>query len=188
MLSLFRKKEKKPQKVIVHSELGELKFDAIEWYPAAKIRVALWNRVYDVPISFFAKSEEEEPAPSQEAAYQKFKNIVVEQRDTIEKMILEDAEEEDAEKAGNRLIPYAIYISREGECALAFGDTAECEECDFSHETGFALFLIPRLLIYSAEECLDFMLGYRDQWTLGDLYGQKNTDSLNAAQTPVDAL
>ena len=176
MFIIFGKKEKKTQKVIVHPELGELKFDAIEWYPATRVKVALWNRVYDISLSFFARSEEEEPAPNQEATYQKFKNIVVEQREAIEKMILKDAEEEDVEKAGNRFIPYAVHISREGECALVFGDTEECKECDFSHETGFALFLIPRLLIYHAEECLDFMLGHRDQWTLEELYGEKNTN------------
>ena len=60
-------------------------------------------------------------------------------------MILKDMEEEDAEKAGSRFVPYAIQISREGECALVFGDTEECR--DFSHETGFALFLVPRLFL-----------------------------------------
>ncbi len=174
MFHIFGKKEKETQRVIVHPELGKLKFDTMEWYPEAEVKVALWNRIYDVSISFFAGSEEEEPAPIQEAAYQKFKDIVVTQREAIEKMILKDTEEEDVEKAGSRFVPYAIQISREGECALVFGDTEECR--DFSHETGFALFLIPRLFIYNAEECLDFMLGHRDKWTLEELYGQNNTD------------
>lgn len=174
MFHLFAKMKKKPQKVIVHPELGELKFDTMEWYPESKVKVALWDRAYDVSLSFFAASEEEGPTPKQEAAYQEFKRAVAAQREAIEKIIMEDTKEKDPENAGGRFIPYAVQISREGECALVFGDTEQC--CDFSHETGFALFLIPRLLLYHAEECLDFMLGHRDRWTLEELYGQKDTD------------
>lgn len=179
MFRIFGIKEKRPQKAVVHPELGELKFDTMEWYPVSKVKVALWNRIYDVSLSFFAESEEEEPAPKQEAAYQAFKSVVSVQRADIEKMIMEDTGEENLERAGSRFIPYAVQISRQGECALVFGDTEQCKECDFSHETGFALFLIPTRLLYPAEECLDFMLGHRDLWTLEALYGQKDTEGGN---------
>lgn len=170
----------------MHPELGELKFNEYVWDSATQTKVVLWNRAYDVRFSFYVRNEEE-PNANQEDAYQKFKSIVAEQRDTIEKMIMEYEDEKDIEKAGNRFIPYEVQISHGGECALVFGDAelykqvyGDTEERYFDFETGFAMFLIPRLVYYGAEECFDFMIRPDDEITLDELYGRETVFEKNS--------
>ena len=81
MFKIFKKKEKPQPRVIVHPELGELKYDGgeylCEWDSVSTFQIALWDRTYDVSITFYTSENGEEPNLQQVEAYRKFKNIVV---------------------------------------------------------------------------------------------------------------
>ena len=149
-------KKKKQIKTLMHPKLGELKFGLDFWEPTSKTKLALWNRVYDVSLWFVAENIEENINQNQETAFEQLNKIIVEQKCTIEKLILEHSEAENEKDADNRFIPKYIVFSRNGECALFCEDTTE-GSYDDDLNAGFAVLLIPQLIFTSSEECFDFM-------------------------------
>ena len=174
MFTIFKKKEKPQPRVIVHPELGELKYFGDEcifvWTSVSSFQIALWDRTYDVTIKFNT-GEAEEPNLQQVEAYLKFKKIVVEQRNIIEKMIMEYAGEEDIQKAGSRMIPRDVEFSKKAECALIFEDTEDVLPYGYDSEYGISIFLLPILLVNRTEETIDCMTGYLDISTILELNG-----------------
>ncbi len=167
MFKIFKKKEKPQPRVIVHPELGELKYDGdeylCEWDSVSAFQIALWDRTYDVSITFYVSENGEEPNLQQVESYRKFKKIVVDQRDVMEKMIMEYAEEENIEKAGNRMIPRDVYFSLKGECALVFEDTEDELPYAYDTEYGVTLFLLPKFTIEGTECSIDYLNGSDDR-------------------------
>lgn len=69
-----------------------------------------------------------------------------------------------------RFVHEDIYISQNGECALFARDADEEEYDDLG--SGFAMFLVPKTMLYSPEDCLDFVLGHWSAFTEEDLYSE----------------
>lgn len=172
MLGFIKKREKKAPKVIMHSELGELRYVINGWETVSAVKLDLWGKSYNVSLNFYADTEEDEPNSDQENAYQKFRGIMVEQRNVIERLLLDYSKEEIMENAGDRILPRNVEFSRKGECALFFEDTEDGIAYEDDTNAGIALFLIPRILIDSSENCFDYMCGYRDTSMREDLYGE----------------
>ena len=73
MFKIFKKKEKPQPKIIIHSELGELKLSGdeylCEWDSVSTFQIAMWNRTYEVSITFYTSEDGEEPNIQQVEAY-----------------------------------------------------------------------------------------------------------------------
>ena len=143
----------------IHPVIGEIKYIGIGWEATEKIQLALWRKTYDIPLNFIADSKEDSITENQEIAFEKLKQVIIEQKSEIEKSIISYAKTEDEEELLIRFIPSHIHISKKGECALFVADTDEDGAYNDETETAFALFLMPKLLLYTSEDSLDFLLG-----------------------------
>lgn len=170
MFGIFGKKKKKEEKrVYVHPQLGEMEYYLDSWRPAFVYKAELWGKAFDVEIGFMADSEGEDINQEQEESYEKFKNVITEQRGAIEEMIVSTYTYTESEMdVRDRVVPYAVDFNRKGECALFFMDMEEKEIFELEPlSTGFAIFLVPELLFVDTEQCADCMSGNED---FGEIY------------------
>lgn len=170
MFGKRKNQEKKEAKVISLPELGELKFDGIGWNAVNPVKLELWDKAYELSVTFRAEAEEEELTASQKEAFAKFKKLVIERKSDIEDMISQFLEGEDVEDIGERMVPREAEFSSRGECALYIEDMSGENGDDIF--PGPALFLLPKLVMYAAEECSDFMGGFISIFDLEELYGE----------------
>ncbi|MCM1187253.1 MAG: hypothetical protein NC251_12100 [Lachnoclostridium sp.] len=85
MFGIFGKK-KKEKVAYVHPQLGEVKYigvkgnkyDGGDWNPSSKLKVELWDKVFEVAMSFGTGSEDEHINPKQEEAFERVKSLIVE--------------------------------------------------------------------------------------------------------------
>lgn len=159
-IALFgRKKKRDAVKNPIHPIFGEMKHIGIEWDVAEKIELTLWNKTYEIPMSFIASTDKDGITANQEEAFKKLKDVITEQKSEMEKAIIFYTKTDDEEKILNRFIPYDILFSRNGECALFMKDTEEDGAYNDDTETAFALFLVPKIFLCASEDSLDFLLG-----------------------------
>ncbi|MCM1534921.1 MAG: hypothetical protein NC126_03240 [Clostridium sp.] len=160
MFGIFGKK-KKEKVAYVHPQLGEVKYGGGDWNPSSKLKVELWDKVFEVAMSFGTGSEDEPINPKQEEAFERVKSLIVEKKHDIEQMVIEErfyTYEESEQEVRGRFYPDYLNFSRTGEeCVLYFTD-AEHEDWD----AGFALLLIPEFKLVDEEEAMDFMGGHSD--------------------------
>lgn len=160
----FGKKKKEQFTTLTHPKLGELKRVCGNiWHPLSNTTIVLWDRPYEISVTFLVEDGDEQgPNEKHAKAWDSFNDIIVTRRHSIEKTILKYMECADGEGAGDRFIPRDVEFSRKGECGLYFEDTEEGVDYDSDTNTGFAVFLIPKLLFTYSEFCTDCLWGSED--------------------------
>lgn len=166
---MFGKKKNKKADCKIHSSLGEIKYVGIGWEKTEKIKVTLWSKTYDISLCFIAKTVEEDINEKQLVSLEKFRNVVEEQKNQIEKLIMECFECDNEENSSRRFIPKDIIFRQNGECALFVKDADEEDYNDI--DTNFAIFLVPKLMVEDPENSLDYILGGGDIFIEKGLYG-----------------
>lgn len=167
---MFWKKKVKVNNCKTHPSLGEMKYLAVGWRLTEKVKMILWNQTYDVPVSLVTPSVEDDVNEKQVDSMEKMRSIIVELKSKIEEVIMQYLKSDDEEESCRRFVYEDIYISQNGECAL-FARDADAEEYD-DLGSGFAMFLVPKIMLYSPEDCLDFVLGHWSAFTEEDLYSE----------------
>ena len=168
---MFGKKKDKAVKCKFHPSLGEINYVGIGWKKTEKVKVRLWSKTYDISLCFIAKTVEEDINEKQMASLERFRNVVEEQKNQIEKLIMECFECDSEENSSRRFAPRKILFSKNGECALFYKDADEEDYDDLG--AGFAMFLLPKLIVEDPENSLDYILGGKDSFIEKDLYGGK---------------
>ncbi len=169
---MFGKKKNKVDKCKIHPSLGEILYVGIGWEKTEKIKMTLWSKTYDISLCFIAKKVEEDVNEKQLASLEKFRNVVKEQKNQIEELIMKSFECDNEENSSNRFVFEEILFSQNGECALFYKDADEEGYDDLG--AGFAMFLIPKLMLHFPEDCLDYILGHENSFIEKDLYGGGN--------------
>ena len=167
---MFWKKKVKVSNCKTHPSLGEMKYLGVGWRLTEKVKMTLWNQTYDVPVSLVTPSVEEDVNEKQVDSMGKLRSAISEQKSKIEEVIMQYIKSDDEEESCRRFIHENIYISQNGECALFARDADEEEYDDLG--SGFAMFLVPKTMLYSPEDCLDFVLGHWSAFTEEDLYSE----------------
>jgi hypothetical protein len=167
---MFGRKKTKQDVVLWHPAFGEMKYVADSWKATTGVKLDLWNRTYEVECYLLSEAATNGVTEAQEAAIEKFGNVVVEQKSSIEEIIMKFSESDNEEKIGNRFIPDHIYFSQKGECALFVLDNYE-DDYDSKFDAGFAILLVPKLLLCPAEDCLAYLLRGEGYFTDEELYG-----------------
>ena len=166
---MFGKKKDKAVKCKFHPSLGEINYVGIGWKKTEKVKVRLWSKTYDISLCFIAKTVEEDINEKQMASLERFRNVVEEQKNQIEKLIMECFECDNEENSSRRFIPKDILFRQNGECALFVKDADEEDYNDI--DTNFAIFLVPKLMAEDPENSLDYILGGEDSFIEKALYG-----------------
>ncbi|OPX42034.1 hypothetical protein CLHUN_40930 [Ruminiclostridium hungatei] len=166
---MFGKKKDKAVKCKIHPSLGEIKYLGIGWEKTEKAKVTLWSKTYDIPLCFIAKTVEEDVNEKQGVTLERFRNVVNEQKNQIEKLIMECFECDNEENSSHRFIPKEILFSQNGECALFARDADEENYNDIG--ASIAMFLVPKLMLEYPENCLDYILGGGGFFIKQELYG-----------------
>jgi hypothetical protein len=170
-----KKKAKQKQKIVlINSAFGELRYGWGSWKLCTKPKVELWDTTYEVNCYVVSETEEEGISEKQETAWKKFNHVVVEQKNQIEEMIVKHSGSYTEKKVRDRYIPRSTYFSKNGECVLFVEDTYEDCVYDDDPDAGFAIFLVPKLMLYSSELGLDYMFGHTDPFTDKELYGDES--------------
>lgn len=98
-------KKKKEARVYVHPQFGEMKF-CCGWVTSFTLKMSLWEKAYELPLLFFAESEDEEITPAQEEAFEKVERFITEQRSQMEEMAYPEEEGEIA--VSDRILPLEV--------------------------------------------------------------------------------
>lgn len=167
---MFWKKKVKVDNCKTHPSLGEMKYLGVGWKLTEKVKMTLWNKAYDVPVCLVTSSVEEDVNEKQADSMEKLRSVIAEQKSKIEEVIMQYLKSDDEEDSCRRFVHEDIYISQNGECALFARDADEEEYDDLG--SGFAMFLVPKIMLYSPEDCLDFVLGHWSAFTEEDLYSE----------------
>lgn len=171
---MFWKKKDKVNDLTIHPSLGKMKYLGVGWNLSEKVKMSLWSETYDVSVCFVADTIEDDVNEKQVASMEIFRNVITEQKHKMEEIIMHNFESDDEEISSVRFVPEKIYFSKKGECALFYKD-ADAEEYD-DLGCGFSMFLLPKFLTYSPEDCLDYILGEASLFTEKELYGDLRQD------------
>jgi hypothetical protein len=167
-----KKAKQKQEIVLINSAFGELRYGWGSWKLCTKPKITLWDTTYEVDCYVIAEAEEDGVSKKQEEAWEKFNNEIVEQQKQIEGMLLRHSGRNDEVRVYHKYIPSHIFFSRNGECALFVEDTDE-EGYKDDPDAGFAIFLLPKLMLDSAEHCGDYIYGHTSFFTTKELYGDE---------------
>jgi hypothetical protein len=168
---MFGNKRTKQEVVIINSAFGKMKYEWGCWKLCDEIKMILWDTAYNTDCYVMVETEEEEINEKQEIAWEKFNTMIVRQKKQIEEIIMKYFECDDAGDSSNRFVPEDIFFSKNGECALFAKDAEETDYDDLG--AGFAIFLVPKLMLYSPEDCLDYIYGHPNSFIDKKLYGDE---------------
>ena len=167
----FRKKKKK-ENVYVHPKFGEMIHVHGMWSPVVRERLQLWDKDYDVPLTFLVENKEAAITSVQEEAYEKYKSIVAERREEMERLAYPEGDNELA--LSDRIIPQEIYFSRKGECAIFFKDMEAEMGNSIYYSTfcsEFAITVLPIMLRAPYRICIECMFGRAEFASIKELAG-----------------
>jgi hypothetical protein len=167
---MFGKKKTKQEIPVISTALGEMKYYRDSWTLCAKQKAAFWDTIYELDCDVETETAEEGINEKQEAAIEKFKEVIVDKKSAIERIIIENSVSDygivDEGEIRKRFVPDYILFSKNGECALFVKDVDNDDE-------GLGIFLVPKLLMYSSGECLAYMIGHGSSYTTEELYGDE---------------
>ena len=153
---------------------GEIEYFATGWRTTAHVSFTLFGKTYAVPVLAVAKKEPQEPINAQqEAVFQALSAQLSGQQAVLEAAILQHVQAVDPQEDYNRhyhadfdlndlaarLSPYAIEISRQGECAIYVEDNAEAYGEYDEWDEGFVVSLMPEIKVYSKEHYASYIYG-----------------------------
>lgn len=155
-----------------HPLLGEMKHIGVTWKLMEKMAVVLWDEVYHVDVCLYARMVQEGVSEAQENAVQQLNAVLIEKRAQLEAAVRAYANTTAKQLLCERCVPRYIEVGRNGECALFVEDRAEAGAYNDDTETAFALFLLPKVQLFPAEDSLDFLHGRDGSISQEMLYGE----------------
>ena len=140
----------KHDRTIVNNAFGKVGYFIFGWLAEERMKIALWDKTYEVMVFASAKDKNTQINETQEKAYVHFKEIICERKNQLEKLLEDYYHTKDIEVLASKFIPTELTFGRNGECALSGKNTDDGE--DYDDVPGLAIWIFPELRLDTDED------------------------------------